>query len=169
MLGTIGSLVADSAEATGLKWAAPSSGATFKGASCFNSANLTIANNTWTTVALNSEHYDTDGFHSTTTNNSRFTIPTGLGGYYLLTANMAWQLNATGNRIVRIMRNGNVIYYAPQVVPSSTLYVGCQLSLVLSGVAGDYFEFAIYQNSGGNLDTTGGTTDAAYQISYLGA
>jgi hypothetical protein len=169
-VGTNGQvLTADSTTATGLKWATASSGSSFKGCSAFNGSNRTIANNTWTTMALNSEHFDTDGFHSTTTNDTRFTIPTGLGGYYLATANMAWQLNATGNRILRVMKNGSPVYFSPQTTPSSSNYVGCQMSLTLSGVAGDYFEFAVYQNSGGNLDTTGGTTDAAYQITYLGA
>jgi hypothetical protein len=162
-------LVADSTASTGLKWATPASGTTFKGASCYNSANLTIANATWTNVALNSEHFDTDAFHSTSVNNTRFTIPAGLGGYYLATANMAWQLNATGTRILRVLKNGTAVYFSPQITPSASNYVGLQMSLTLSGVATDYFEFAVYQSSGGNLDTTGGVTDVAFQINYLGA
>ena len=168
-VGTNGqTLVADSSTATGLKWATASAAA-FKGASCYNSANLTIGNATWTSVALNSELFDTDAFHSTSVNNTRFTIPAGLGGYYLVTANMGWQANAVGIRIIRVIKNGTTVYFAPQVVPSGTVLIGCQMSLTIAAAASDYLEFQIYQSSGGNLDTTGSSTDAAYQVTYLGA
>ena len=36
-----------------------------------------------TPVPFGAENYDTDAFHDTTTNNSRITIPTGLGGTYM--------------------------------------------------------------------------------------
>ena len=168
-VGTDGqTLVADSTASTGLKWATASAAA-FKGASCYNSANLTIANATWTSVALDSEQFDTDAFHSTSVNNTRFTIPAGLGGYYLATANIGWQANATGIRILRILKNGTTVYFTPQMIPSSTVLVGNQMSLTLAGAVSDYFEFQIYQSSGGNLNTTGSTTDVAFQITYVGA
>ena len=37
-----------------------------------------------TVFALNSEDYDTDGYHSTSSNTSRLTVPSSLGGYYFI-------------------------------------------------------------------------------------
>ena len=74
-------LTVDSAETTGLKWA--SAGAGFVGCSLYRTGtSQSYASNTNVIVTFNNEDYDTDGFHSNTTNTSRITIPTGKGGKY---------------------------------------------------------------------------------------
>ncbi len=62
-------------------------------------AALTIAHNTPTTVAIDAEIWDTDGFHTGT--DGFATIPAGLGGDYLVTARARYVANATGTRNVR--------------------------------------------------------------------
>ena len=47
-----------------------------------------MANNAATLVAFATEDFDTDAFHSTSSNTSRITIPAGLGGKYLFTFNI---------------------------------------------------------------------------------
>ncbi len=111
----------------------------------------TLSNNTETVLTFDSERFDTDNYHSTTTNTSRLTVPSGKAGYYLITANAAWNLNATGERYLGIRRNGTSIHYGPSVPGSSSIYVSSQLTAIWNLSVGDYIEFFGYQNSGGNL------------------
>jgi hypothetical protein len=144
-------LTVDSSTATGLKWAA-ASGATFAGVWAGNATAIqTLSNNTETVLTFDSERFDTDNYHSTTTNTSRLTVPSGKAGYYLITANAAWNLSATGERYLGIRRNGTAIHYGPSVPGSSSIYVSSQLTAIWNLSVGDYIEFFGYQNSGGNL------------------
>jgi hypothetical protein len=163
-------LTADSTVSpTGLKWAAAAGGSTFKGCSAYNSAAASIANTTWTTVALNTELFDTDSFHSTSTNNSRFTIPVGLAGKYLVTSSSEWAPNGTGERKSRIMKNGTVVYYGQTVPGNSSIYVTTSINAIVNCAENDYLEFAVYHSAGTSINLGAGATDVFYQISYLGA
>jgi hypothetical protein len=158
-------LVADSSTATGLKWGVGNN----RGASVYNSANLTIANNTFTALTFNSELYDTDSYHSTSTNTSRITIPTGLGGQYLITSTFQWDLSAVGGRFFKIYKNGSSIFEAPEMIGSATVYVGPTISTILSLSAGDYIEIYVRQTSGGNLIAYPGSPNTPFAVSLLGA
>jgi hypothetical protein len=71
-------------------WATPASGTTFVGCWAYG-LNQTIANGATTYVSdLGYESFDSDAFHSTTTNNSRITIPTGKGGKYQVNATVSF-------------------------------------------------------------------------------
>lgn len=150
-------LVADSAQSTGLKWAAASAAA-FVG--CLAKGNTqTISNNTDTTISFgNADVYDTDNFHDTTTNNSRITIPTGKGGYYLIYGNVTWANNNANARAVYLYKNGvradqvYVYWYGSGAAQS---YYTQAFSTVVSAAAGDYFQIYVNQVSGGNLDVYG--------------
>jgi hypothetical protein len=110
-VGTNGqTLVADSSTATGLKWATPASGSTFVGALASTRATQTLSNNTMTAIALATEIYDTDNFHSTSTNNSRFTIPSGKGGTYLFFATGGTDYY-TGGLGIRFAKNGTCWWF----------------------------------------------------------
>lgn len=160
--GTV--LTADSAEVTGLKWATPASGSTFAGAYVTNSTNPSIANNTLTTLAFNTESYDTNAYHDNSTNNSRLTIPSGKGGYYLITAIVQWDVNATGRRELYIAKNGTLISGA-EVTASAAAYPKPNFSMPFALAVGDYVEVKLYQSSGGNLTAY----DNVFTVSYLGA
>lgn len=156
---------------SGSAWVAigGSSAATFKGASAYRSSVQSISNNTSTAMLLDSENFDTDGFHSTSTNISRFTIPAGLGGKYEANASMAFSANGTGKRIINISVNGSVIAWSNQVPGNSSVLVGPTISRVLNLSAGDYVEFFVLQDSGGSLNTNSGSSDQWFEITYLGA
>lgn len=101
-------LTADSTEATGLKWATPATGSTAVGATAFTSTTQNTTQNVATIINLNSEAFDTDSMHSTATNTSRLTIPTGKGGYYLV--NVMTVIDASGNDVfITILKNGTTI------------------------------------------------------------
>jgi hypothetical protein len=168
-VGTNGhTIVADSAEATGLKWAAPASGLTFVGASVYNVAVQSIANGTFTALNFDSENYDTDGFHSTSSNTSRFTIPTGKGGKYLINATFEVDDNATGQRTLAFYKNGSVEIYCGNVA-SNTRQPKSIGNVVLDLAANDYVEAFYYQDSGTSRNITLGQLYARFTINYLGA
>jgi len=160
--GTV--LTADSAEATGLKWATPAI-SSFVGCALYNSAAISISNFTVTTVLWNSEDFDTDGFHSTSTNTGRITIPSGKGGKYLFSVTTLFDVNGTGFRGVRFNKNGSVQNYL-ELPPSSTGNGGVTLNAIYNLVATDYIEAAVEQTSGGALNVK---TLSRFQCVYLGA
>jgi hypothetical protein len=153
-VGTNGhTIVADSAEATGLKWAAPSGGSsTFVGCSLYNTTETqTISNNTQTAITWNSENFDTDAFHNNSTNTSRITIPSGKDGKYLFTAS-GWQTDSTaGLRGVALYKNGSRIRQAWFMPSGTNVYNSAPITCILNLVATDYIEVYILQTSGGNL------------------
>lgn len=168
-VGTNGQvLTADSTAALGVAWATPTAG-TYRGCSAYRSTVQTISNNTSTAMLLDTEIFDTDNFHSTVTNTSRFTIPSGLAGKYEINGSMAFAANAIGKRIINISVNGSVIAWSNQIKPDASVLVGPSITRVATLAVGDYVEFFVLQDSGGNLNTNSGITDQWFQISYLGA
>ena len=100
-------LTADSAQATGLKWATPSS--TFAGCLLTNAASQSIAYNTATALTFDTERIDTDAYHSNVTNTSRITIPAGKAGKYLITWRVTWAYNTSGDRGYYLYKNGTIL------------------------------------------------------------
>jgi len=148
-------------------WAAPAAPA-FVGARIFNSTAQSLANSTWTAITMNSETYDTDGFHSTSTNTSRVTIPAGLGGYYLAIGNLQFTANATSWRGIGIYKNGSEVVGAYTDYAGGTLGTVKIISDVMNLVATDYIELYGRQNSGGNLNTTGGSNVSWFTVMRVG-
>ena len=73
-------------------------------ARAYNNANLSVANGTLTVLNLNSERWDNDGIHSTSTNTSRMTAQTA--GVYVVSGSVIWATNTTGDRQLFIRLNG---------------------------------------------------------------
>lgn len=142
----------------------------FVGVQATKSGNQSINNATYTAITFDSENFDTDGFHSTATNTSRFTIPTGKGGKYLSTFTAGFVANTTGIRGAAWYKNGALASVAFQMSASSAADTFFASSQIFNLVAGDYLELFLYQSSGGALDVKGVTTDAtSFSLQYLGA
>jgi hypothetical protein len=171
-VGTNGQvLTADSTVSpTGLKWATPASSTpTFVGCSIFNNANQSIPNATGTTITFNSEQFDTDGFHSTSTNTGRITIPSGKGGKYLLTAVVRWSSASTSGRRLIEMYNSSVLVLTTEL-PAATSDPTTVISTIVDAPATEYFYLNAYQSSGGALNIlSNAVTEVNFKCAYLGA
>lgn len=68
----------------------------------------TISRSTYQDLALTNEGYDTDGFHSTVTNNSRFTVPSGKGGLYTFAGSATCIATASSDFELYVAKNGSL-------------------------------------------------------------
>lgn len=118
---------------------------------------LAVTSGTATAVPFTSTDLrDTDAYHDTSTNPTRCTVPTGLGGLYIFTAQIGYAANGSGQRSATIVKNGttniantNLGTIGNAGVESAGYLVGYAVL-----VAGDYIELSLFQNSGGNLNTS---------------
>jgi hypothetical protein len=163
-------LVADSAESLGMKWAAPAS-PSFVGCQAIAS-NFSFSYTQYAEVKIpfaTADAFDTDGFHDTSTNNTRITIPSGKGGKYLFTASaFLGAQNSYSN--FRPLKNNAAVrdYYTFQFITSFTGTQNGQFngSCVIEMAETDYLEVGYSSNK------TTGTISGAYatfSCVYLGA
>jgi hypothetical protein len=109
----------------------------------------------WQAVTLNSERHDTGAMHSTVSNTSRITVPTGGGGVYAVGGCVDFANNGTGVRAIGIRLNGTT-FLAVHTSPTRTDGGQPTLSIATEYLlaAGDYVELMAWQNSGGALNLT---------------
>lgn len=160
--GTV--LTADSAEATGLKWATPAA-PSFVGCSVYGSSQ-NIANNTNVTINWGSERFDTSSFHSTATDTNRITIPSGKSGYYQINAQVELPDGAT-SCIIYLRRNNTTDLATGQedMERQTTPQINCIEYLS----AGDYIDIYVYQASGSAKTAQLGYASGRFEVAYLGA
>jgi hypothetical protein len=153
-------------------WATPSGGgATLVGCSLYKlTTNQSIANDTDTAITFNTEEWDTDGFHSTSSNTSRITIPTGKGGKYFIIGTAGTAASAVGVRSISFTVNGGTAIIAGNQVNATTSfsYRGTA-SGIYELAAADYIEMFVSQTSGGSLDVIAGRNTTRFGVFYLGA
>ena len=132
-----------------------------------NSAVQSVANNTLTALTLDTEDYDIGAMHSTASNTSRMTVPTGGDGLYLIIGKTAFAASATGNRLLRLTKNGSAI--GADVAHEATATIGMQMMISCVEVlaAADYIELVAYQNTGGNLDVGGASAQQCSELTIV--
>ncbi len=131
-----------------------------------HSTTQSLANNSWDPLSLDTDGVDVGAMHSTVTNTSRITIPTGQGGYYAIVAQVGFALNSTGIRGVGIRLNGSSILHS-QILPAYN--TGAELHTIQASfhhtaAAGDYYEVVAFQTSGGALNVGSATTRSAASL-----
>jgi len=151
------------------EWAA--AGASMKGCALYRGGPQSLSDNTATILTFDNEYFDTDGFHNNSTNNSRITIPAGLGGKYLVQGMVHLESdNTTGVRKLLLWKNGTsgtrlINFFRPAEPTQNILISG-----IFSLVAGDYVELQGLQQSGGTFNFF--PTDTGYgffSATFLGA
>ena len=118
----------------------------------YNSAAISIPNNTETALTFDSERWDTDTMHSTVSNTGRLTATTA--GQYVISANIGFAANATGYRYCTIRLNGvtPIASHAAVGFSNDTNYFN--LSTTYNLAATDYVDIVVFQNSGAALNVT---------------
>jgi hypothetical protein len=125
-----------------------------------------ISNTTATVLTYSSEAVDTDDMHSTSTNTSRITINTA--GVYLFTCQMTLAgSGAAGSRVLASLSKAGTeaVTNGARVDTGNTSAsspVAVSLSLALSCAVNDYFEWQVFQSSGGNRTVDGSTFSAVW-------
>ena len=167
--GTV--LTADSAETTGLKWAAASS-PSFVGCSVYKTTNQSINNTSETAISWDAEIVDTNGFHDNVTNNTRFTVPSGYAGKYLFVISVVSGSNSATDQHINLMVNGATRKTEMFASPSASPRRSMLASMLFDLGVGDYLTVNTYQNSGGSVNILSGNTTAQRSQAdfiYLGA
>ena len=155
-------LTADSAEATGLKWATPSgsSGPAFRAYRATTDQSFTAS--TWTKVQLNAESYDTDNCFDSTTN-YRFT-PTK-SGYYQVNASLNQRRDGTAEMAQAVRKNGTAIsqyFVVNNYTFAGAISAGGADLIYLNGTT-DYLELYVF--SGGTSPHV--NSAASENVSYF--
>jgi hypothetical protein len=120
------------------------------GAKVYNNANISLSNGVGANLTFNSEFFDTDGFHSVSSNTDRLTCP--ITGVYLITACVEFASNAAGQRTIYITRGESDYQAVTDAWPVNGKTTSMNLAIVLHMTAGDYVTLSAVQNSGGNLN-----------------
>ena len=149
-----------------VKWSTVSTG--FKGCAATNTYNPTPSTSPFVITFAN-ETFDTDGFHSTTTNTSRLTIPAGLGGYYQINAHLDAVSYNWGYTVAWLYVNGvkaGTTYGvdADQFARNNSSGNTVNVNAILKLAAADYVELFVATDQ-----TSTGQVKAFLQCAYLGA
>lgn len=131
----------------------------------YRSTTQSIGTGAFASLSLDSELIDTDTMHDTVTNPSRVTATTA--GTYVIVAGVSFAFNATGQRAIRVSKNGlsgGLVEDARQAITTGSANTSCTTSVIASLAVGDYLEAFVYQDSGGALNA-----DPGARLSFLGA
>lgn len=120
--------------------------------SVYNSTTQSLTSAVVTTLTANSEFFDNDSMHSTSSNTSRITVQTA--GRYLFIAATEFASNATGTRSTLFHKNATTDYNAMHVPAASGVTTNLIAVRAVVMAAGDYMEVRGFQSSGGALDIT---------------
>lgn len=115
-------------------------------------------------ILLDSESFDPEGGHSTSTNTSRFTVQTA--GYYYVSAFASYGTNSAGGRAIAIAVNGTAMVQSQQAPPPANSWSGGTNWLGYLNV-GDFVEATTWQNSGGNLSMATGAFASSLSLFWV--
>lgn len=135
------------------------------GASVYNTANQNLTQNVLTYLNFDSEDYDTDSFHSTSSNTSRLTIPAGMAGKYRLTF-YSETSDSFGGGFCVFRKNGSTILGANAVadgVGAGWAYLSVDADLV----ANDYVEVGVRVGNTGEQSIATDVVVPRFQISRI--
>ena len=157
-------------------WATPASGTTFVGAKAYKGSGQSVATATQTLMSWDQSFYDTNSIHDESGQPSRFTVPSGKHGYWLVQCHIGWPASSgTIFHEAVVFKNGAVF---PNPNSTTTFYgVGftgrshqVDISEIMYLSAADFIQFYVQQNSGGTVNTTHVHTQATWaSITFLGA
>lgn len=134
----------------------------------YHNAAQSIPDAATTALNFNSERFDTDVIHDTSTNNERLTCKTA--GVYLISASVGFVSNATGFRALILRLNGTTFIALDERPTVNGNALRLTITTVYQLAVNDYVEALAYQTSGGALNTDqGGNYSPEFMLARLGA
>jgi len=149
-------------------WTTVASSSTYSGVSVYRSSAQSIPHDTNTLVTWDAEFFDTNAYHSTSTNTSRLTVPSGKAGKYLIQATITLAQSATGIRKLSFYKNGS-LFSIPFLIPATGDPFNATGVSIANLAEGDYIECYFEQSSGSAKDLSGTTTASSFSLNLLGA
>lgn len=133
------------------------------------SSALSVVTSTWTSVPFASASWDNHPAGLSAqwdiANPTRLTCR--LAGLYYIHGAAVFALHATGQRLIKLLKNGTE-FYQDFRMPMAVFGTPIILSTLLYLAVGDYIEMQAWQNSGGNLDLSYTTPVPQLTITRLG-
>ena len=139
----------------GTAWVAPQAQTVPPMCKATKSAVQSIPAATATVITLQTEDYDTDSMHSTTTNTSRITI--GTAGVYTVTGFILSAASVAAYNYLYIYKNGTSLPANTGIVAGTkdgANAIISQITVTLSLAAADYVELAFYHNNAGAINVS---------------
>lgn len=132
----------------------------------YQTTGTSLANNAATVLNFDTESWDTDNMHSTTSNTNRITASTP--GLYKVTGRLVLTDNTVGDRFVSIRKNGTEIGRdeGPHDAGTGNLWSGLVTDEVYLAV-GDYIDLAGYQNTGAAVTSGAGTNNCMLSARWV--
>ena len=132
----------------------------------YNSSTQSINDSTYTAITFDSEDLDVGGLHSTVSNTSRLTVPTGCDGFYLVMGSLDFASNSVGVRGGQIFKNGATeLIYEQSVMAGTASIIILHIMWLGNLVATDYVELRAFQSSGGALNVGNATRSLSNSFS----
>ena len=136
---------------------------TISGCYATRSGTLSVNNATWTEIDFDGESWDTDSYHSTVTNTTRFTMP--FTGKYLFSCQLTLAYNASTTYLQMGLYKNGTTFIAQQQNPVQSTFgsVGRITSISLLN-SGDYIEYRVFQATGSAVNVSG----CIFSVYFLG-
>jgi hypothetical protein len=117
------------------------------------SSTQSIPDSVQTTLVWQTANYNYRAMWNSVTNPSRLTIPAGMGGLYRFNTTVEFDhdpdpQSGTGTRQVALMKNGAIVGRLITANAGTGQAARVFYEREIVAAAGDYFEVAVYQNSG---------------------
>lgn len=158
--GTDGQVLTSGGAGANPAWESAAAGTDIS-ARVYNSANISVADVTQQVLTFDTEAFDTDTIHSTSSNTGRLTATTA--GKYLIIGQALFRNNATGERWLSLRVNG-ATFIARTTTNSNGAGIDEHLEVATyyNLSATDYVELLAYQDSGGALFVDVNTSSSPY-------
>ena len=124
----------------------------------------TMTGGVYTDVAWNSESLDADGWHSTTTNTARITVPSA--GVYRVSWVVTWAAQTNPPHLYRVQKNAGTVYTHGSGVISASQVSSQPYSITVVCAASDYLTLQV--QPGVTVSAVGGENETWLCVELIG-
>jgi len=135
----------------------------FKGCLAYVTSPQIAPNSTYIFTEYDEKSYDTDNFHDSSVDKSKFTVPAGVKKIRL-SAYVQFGGGATGNTIGEFFKNGGSLLQGGNKSNNRPNTTALFVSGVIDVEEGDYFQLRILQVTGSTRYTSAATTWFAVEV-----